>query len=150
MPIDYGIDGYSAPMPEGPVRPQGPWSRRGGPAVIGCACLWLAGCATPAAEGPTIREALVGMAKQELLLCAGRPDRETPIEGGMALVYIREGGALEDSFAVSKASLPRPPHACLALLKVRDDRIVEVRYDSEPKGVYAEDHCDEIFEGCRR
>lgn len=127
-----------------------PWTRPGRRGLIGLACVWLAACATPAAEGPPIREALVGMAKEQVLLCAGQPDRELPVEGGMALVYIREGGALEDSFAVSKASQLRPVHFCRAFLSVQDNRIVEVRYDSEPKGVYADDHCDDIFEGCRR
>lgn len=137
-------------MPTGRDRWRGSWARPGRRGLIGLACLSLAGCATFAAEGPPIREALVGMPKQQVLLCAGQPDRETPMEGGMALIYIREGGALEDSFAVSKGSLPRLPHACRALLRIKEDRVVEVRYDSEPKGVYAEDHCDEIFEGCVR
>ena len=116
-------------------------------AWIGCI-----GCATTPSETITLpsstQKALIGKTKKDLMACAtGQPEERT--RGDLTMLrYYKEASVLEESFAVSKASVARIHHGCWATLGLRNDRVEGVQYDSVPRSSKHEDHCDQIFENC--
>lgn len=94
-------------------------------------------------------DALKGKTKQELLACAGAPRRESTSEGLAALVYQEEAELVELSIPGAKSSGARDvPHRCRATVMLQDNRVTDVRYDSVPAWIWAEDHCESIFVRC--
>lgn len=114
---------------------------------------WLAlgGCTTASLVAPapsSTQKALVGKTKRDLLSCVAiKPDERT-IDDITVLKYYKAASLLEESFPGTKSSFPRVHHGCWATLRLKDDRVVEVRYQSVPKDYLDDDHCDEIFEQC--
>ena len=111
---------------------------------------------TACAGGPANRsdavkmaDVLKGKTKQALLACAGAPRRESESEGLAALVYQAEAELVELSVPGAKSSGPRDvPHSCRAIVHLRDGRVTDVRYESVPAWLGAENHCEEIFARC--
>lgn len=114
--------------------------------------LRLAACAggpPDRSDAVKMADVLKGKTKQELLACAGGPRRERESEGLTALVYQEEAELVEFSVPGSKSSGPRDvSHSCRAIVHLRDGRVTDVRYESVPAGVGAENHCDEILARC--
>ncbi|HEU4505266.1 MAG TPA: hypothetical protein VFR79_10560 [Nitrospira sp.] len=111
----------------------------------------LTGCVevTPEVSGPTpAQRALLGMTKQALLACAGPPVVERAKEGKTLFVYYREAPQFEESFGGSKSSFSMVRHGCRAVITFEEDRVRDIRYESEPSTYRDEDHCEEIFEAC--
>jgi len=96
-------------------------------------------------------DVLKGKTKQEVLTCAGAPQRESTSEGLTAMVYQHEAELVERSVPVAKSSGARDvPHSCRATITLKDDRVTDVRYESVPAWIGAEDHCEEIFARCHQ
>ncbi|NOT96489.1 MAG: hypothetical protein HOP00_09310 [Nitrospira sp.] len=115
------------------------------------ALLFTACAGSPAdrADAVKMADVLKGKTKQELLACAGAPRRENTSEGVAVLVYQEEAELVELSVPGAKSSGPRDrPHRCRATVTLQDDRVTEVQYESVPKWLGAENHCDEIFAHC--
>lgn len=94
-------------------------------------------------------EALKGKTKQELLACAGAPKRESLLQGLTAMVYQEEAELVELSVPGAKSSGARSvPHSCRATVILEGDRVTDVRFESMPAWLGAEDHCEEIFARC--
>lgn len=94
-------------------------------------------------------DVLKGKTKQEVLTCAGAPQRESTSEGLTAMVYQHEAELVERSVPGAKSSGARDvPHSCRATISLKDDRVIDVRYESVPAWIGAEDHCEEIFARC--
>jgi hypothetical protein len=97
------------------------------------------------------QEMLKGKSRQALEACAGPPVKEVAVEGNIQLLYSKDACCLERSFATAKSSqAASPPHGCRALVRLQDDRVVEVQYHNVPPDVTAQDHCEEIFASCLR
>ena len=111
---------------------------------------------TACAGGPSDRsdavkmaDVLKGKTKQELLACAGAPRRETISDGLTAMLYQEEAELVELSVPGAKSSGPRDiPHRCRATVTLKDGRVTDVRYESVPAWLGAENHCDAIFARC--
>ena len=113
--------------------------------------VWLIGCAASQPIEPSpIGKALLGKNKQELVVCAGSPLKESKTAEGTVLSYYKEASMFEESFASSKTSSSGAHHGCWAHLLMEDDRVVGVEYKSVPSSVDATDHCEEIFRACVR
>ena len=113
--------------------------------------LALAGCAevTPESSDPTpAQRAMLGMTKQALLACAGPPVIERTKGDEVLFVYYREASQFEESFGGSKSSFPMVHHGCRATIRLEQDRVTDVRYESEPSSYQDEDHCEEMFQSC--
>ena len=114
--------------------------------------LLFAACAgSPAdrADAVKMADVLKGKTKQELLACAGAPRRESTSEGLAVMVYQEEAELVERSVPSAKSSgLRDRPHRCRATVTLQDDRVTDVQYESVPKWLGAENHCDEIFAHC--
>ena len=96
-----------------------------------------------------IADVLKGKTKQDVLACAGAPRRESTSQGLTAMVYQEEAELVELSVPGAKSSGARSvPHSCRATIIFKDGRVTDVRYESVPAWVGAEDHCDEIFARC--
>lgn len=111
--------------------------------VIGCA-----GGMPGGSEEYPARKALIGKVKRELIGCAGAPVIDRAGDEQATLVYYREASQLEESFPGSKSSFAKVHHGCRATVLLQQDRVVEVRYESDPSSYQDEDHCEEIFERC--
>lgn len=61
------------------------------------------------------------------------------------LTYHRNAPVFEESFANSKTSVPRPRHACEAVVVIKGDSVTEVRYHPTPHSVGGCGQCEEIF-----
>jgi hypothetical protein len=111
---------------------------------------------TACAGGPSDRsdavkmaDVLKGKTKQDLLACAGAPRSERTAQSLTTMVYQEEAELVELSVPGAKSSGPRDrPHRCRATVTLQDDRVTDVRYESVPKWLGAENHCDEIFAHC--
>ncbi|MBU6435011.1 MAG: hypothetical protein KJS98_17025 [Nitrospirae bacterium] len=111
---------------------------------------------TACAGGPADRSdavkmtnALKGRTKQDLLTCAGAPRSESTSQGLTVLVYQEEAELVERSIPGAKSSGARDvPHSCRATITLKNDRVAEVRYESVPEWLGAENHCDQIFARC--
>lgn len=113
---------------------------------------------TACAGGPADRldavkmtDVLQGKTKQDILACAGLPRRESTAEGLTTMVYEEEAELVELSIPGAKSSGPRDvPHRCRATVILKDDRVTDVRYESVPEWLGAENHCEDIFSRCVR
>ena len=111
----------------------------------------LLGCAASQPIEPSpIGKALLGKSKQELVVCAGSPLKESKTAEGTVLSYYKEAPMFEESFASSKTSSSGVHHGCWAHLLMENGRVVGVEYKSVPPSVNATDHCEEIFHACVR
>ncbi len=114
--------------------------------------LLLAACAGgPAdrADAVKMADVLKGKTKQDLLVCAGAPRRESTSQGLTAMVYQEEAELVERSIPGAKSSGARSiPHSCRATVILKDGRVTDVRFESVPAWIGAEDHCEEIFVRC--
>ncbi len=101
------------------------------------------------ADHVKMADVLRGKTKQELLACAGAPRRDSTSEGLAVMVYQEEAELVELSVPGAKSSGPRDvPHRCRATVMLKDNRVTDVRYESVPKWLGAENHCDAIFARC--
>jgi hypothetical protein len=119
--------------------------------VMGFAMAGVVACAGGNHQGDTNhlgQRALIGKTKQELFACAGPPVSEKVKAGRTVVVYYRQASQLEESFPGSKGSFAMVHHGCRATIVLREDRVEDVRYNSEPSSYHDEDHCEEIFAGC--
>ena len=111
---------------------------------------------TACAGGPSDRsdavkmaDVLKGKTKQDLLTCAGGPHRESTSVGLAVMVYQEEAELVELSVPGAKSSGPRDvPHRCRATVTLKNGRVTDVRYESVPAWLGAENHCDAIFARC--
>ena len=114
--------------------------------------LLLSACAGgPADRSSAVKMAdvLNGKTKQDILACAGAPQRESTSEGLTAMVYQHDAELVERSVPSAKSSGARDvPHSCRATVMLKDDRVTDLRYESLPAWLGAEDHCEEIFARC--
>ncbi len=118
-------------------------------AVVGLLFAACAGSPADRADAVKMADVLKGKTKQELLACAGAPRRESTSEGVAVLVYQEEAELVEISVPGAKSSgLRDRPHRCRATVTLQDDRVTDVQYESVPKWLGAENHCDEIFAHC--
>jgi hypothetical protein len=116
--------------------------------AIGIA-VWLIGCAaSQTIESNPIGKALLGKSKQELVVCAGSPLKESKTAEGTVLSYYKEAPMFEESSPFLKGSRAGAHHGCWAHLLMGEDRVVGVEYRSVPRSVDATDHCEEIFHTC--
>ena len=94
-------------------------------------------------------EVLKGKTKQELLACAGAPRRVSMSEGLTSLLYEEAAELVELSVPGAKSSGSRDvPHRCRATVTLNENRVTDVRYESVPAWIWAEDHCEGIFLRC--
>ncbi|WP_080884989.1 hypothetical protein [Nitrospira japonica] len=121
-------------------------------ALYACVVLGLGvGCTAVAPNGPEeypAQKALIGKTRQELLACAGKPVSERAGGERPAVIYYREASQLEESFPGSKSSFAKVHHGCRATIVLDQDRVADVRYESDPSSYQDEDHCEEIFDRC--
>lgn len=101
----------------------------------------------PISDHPNQR-AMEGKTREQVLACAGPPERERSHEELTLLRYYREAPMLQESVVGSKGSQAGIHHGCWATVVLRDGKVLEVRYHSVPAGVDATDHCEEIFDSC--
>lgn len=65
------------------------------------------------------------------------------------MVYQEEADLVELSIPGAKSSGARSvPHSCRATVILKDGRVIDVRYESVPEWLEAENHCEEIFARC--
>lgn len=94
-------------------------------------------------------DVLKGKTKQELLACVGAPQRESLSQELITMVYQEEAELVERSIPGAKASGARSiPHSCRATVTLKDGRVTDVRFESVPDWIGAEDHCEAIFLLC--
>ena len=123
-----------------------------GPLLGGAAAsllLLLAACATVQPDGSfPAQKALLGKTEQQVVACAGKPKARFASGEETQLTYRRNAPVFEESFAISKTSVPCPRHACEAVVVLKGDRVSEVRYNPVPHSLGGCEHCEEIFEQC--
>jgi hypothetical protein len=116
--------------------------------------LLLAACAGGSSDrlsAVKMADVLKGKTKQDLLTCAGAPRRESTSQGLTAMVYQHDAELVERSAPGAKSSGTRDvPHSCRATVMLKDDQVTDLRYESVPAWLGAENHCDEIFARCSR
>lgn len=101
------------------------------------------------AEAVKMVDVLKGKTKQDLLACAGAPRRESTSQGLTAMVYQEEAELVELSIPGAKSSGARSvPHSCRATVILKEGRVTDVRYESVPEWLGAENHCEQIFARC--
>ncbi len=119
------------------------------PLLVGLLALACCAEVTPESSDPTpAQRAMLGMTKQALLACAGPPVIERTKGDEVLFVYYREASQFEESFGGSKSSFPMVHHGCRATIRLEQDRVTDVRYESEPSSYQDEDHCEEMFQSC--
>lgn len=124
-------------------------TRVGLPVLMGLVLTACAGGPVDRADAVKMADVLKGKTKQELLTCAGAPRRESTSEGLETMVYQEEAELVELSVPGAKSSGPRDvPHRCRATVTFKDGRVTDVRYESVPAWLGAENHCDAIFARC--
>ena len=109
----------------------------------------VSACATahPDSSFPA-QKALLGKTESEVLACAGEPKEKSTSGDETKLTYHRAAPVFEESFAISKTSVPCPRHACEAIVILKGDRVSEVRYNPVPYSLGGCEHCEEIFRKC--
>lgn len=106
-------------------------------------------CATVPQDGSfPAQKALIGKTTSEVLACAGEPSRKYVSEDETILAYQRGAPVFEESYTISKTSVPCPRHACEAVVVLKGDRVTEVRYHPTPHAIGGCEHCEEIFQKC--
>jgi len=124
-------------------------TRLGMLALTGLLLTACAGGPADRAEAVKMVDVLKGKTKQDLLACAGAPQRESASQGLTAMVYQEEAELVELSVPGAKSSgARRIPHSCRATVILKDGRVTDVRFESVPEWIGAEDHCEEIFLRC--
>jgi hypothetical protein len=121
------------------------------PTLLWVGLLALTGCAevSPNASEPyPAQRALVGATGDALLACAGSPVIQRTTGEEVLFIYYREASQFEESFGGSKSSFPMVHHGCRATIRLEQDRVTDVRYESEPSSYQDEDHCEEMFQSC--
>jgi len=109
----------------------------------------LAACVTPGIDGGfPAQKALIGKTESEVIACAGKPKTKSASGEETQLTYHRSAPVFEESFAVSKTSVPCPRHACEAVVVLKGDRVSEVHYHPIPRSLGGCEHCEEIFQPC--
>ena len=118
-------------------------------ALTGLLFTACAGGPADRADAVKIADVLKGKTKQDILTCAGAPRRESTSQGLTAMVYQEEAELVELSVPGAKSSGARSvPHSCRATVILKDGRVTDVRYESVPEWLGAENHCEEIFARC--
>ncbi len=122
---------------------------------LGLVALWglsLSACVSGPADRTAevkMMDVLKGKTKQELLACAGAPQRESLSQELTTMVYQEEAELVERSIPGAKSSGARSiPHSCRATIILKDGLVTDVRFESLPEWLGAEDHCEEIFLRC--
>lgn len=117
--------------------------------LVGLLFAACAGGPSDRSDAVKMADVLRGKTKQKLLACAGAPRSERTSQSLTTMVYQEEAELVELSVPGAKSSGPRDvPHRCRATVILKDDRVTDVRYESVPKWLGAENHCDEIFARC--
>ncbi|MDP1768929.1 MAG: hypothetical protein Q8L74_09030 [Nitrospirota bacterium] len=117
--------------------------------LVGLLFAACAGGPSDRSDAVKMADVLKGKPKQELLACAGTPRSEHTVQSLTTMVYQEEAELVELSVPGAKSSGPRDvPHRCRATVILKDDRVADVRYESVPAWLGAENHCDEIFARC--
>ena len=125
------------------------FTRMGLVALLGLSFITCAGGPADRAVPVKMVDVLKGKTKQDLLACAGAPQRESTSQGLTAMVYQEEAELVELSIPGAKSSGARSiPHSCRATVIIKDGRVTDVRFESVPEWIGAEDHCEEIFLRC--
>jgi len=123
-----------------------------GPLLGGAAAsllMLMSACATSPPDGSfPAQKALIGKTESEVVACAGAPKKKSVTGEETLLTYRRSAPVFEESFAISKTSVPCPRHACEAVVVLRDNRVLEVRYHPTPHSLGGCEHCEEIFQQC--
>jgi hypothetical protein len=118
-------------------------------ALTGLLLIACAGGPADRSSAVKMADVLKGKTKQGLLACAGAPQRESTSEGLTEMVYQHDAELVERSVPSAKSSGARDvPHSCRATVMLKDDRVTDLRYESVPAWLGAEDHCEEIFVRC--
>lgn len=124
-------------------------TRLGMLALGGLLFVACAGGPADRAEAVKMVDVLKGKTKQDLLACAGAPRRESTSQGLTAMVYQEEAELVELSIPGAKSSGARSvPHSCRATVILKEGRVTDVRYESVPEWLGAENHCEQIFARC--
>lgn len=109
----------------------------------------VSACAMVPQEGSfPAQKALLGKTESEVLACAGEPKQKSASGDETKLTYHRKAPVFEESFAISKTSVPCPRHACEAVVVLQGGRVEEVQYRPTPHSLGGCEHCEEIFEKC--
>lgn len=119
-------------------------------AVAVTGCLLVVGACTTS-ETTTVapsRAALLGKSEQELVACAGQPQRRIQEDAAVVMVSVNEADALERSFAGSKGSLTGLHHGCKARVTLREGKVADAQFNPFPTGSGASDHGERIFADC--
>ncbi|MDO8356484.1 MAG: hypothetical protein Q7U76_08860 [Nitrospirota bacterium] len=117
--------------------------------LVGLLFAACAGGPSDRSDAVKMADVLKGKTKQELLVCAGAPRSERTAQSLTTMVYQEEAELVELSVPGAKSSGPRDvPHRCRATVTLKDGRVTDVRYESVPAWLGAENHCDEIFARC--
>jgi hypothetical protein len=117
--------------------------------VVPLLMLLVSACATAPPDGSfPAQKALLGKSEQEVLACAGEPKKRSSSGEDTLLTYHRKAPVFEESFAISKTSVPCPRHACEAVVVLKDGRVAEVQYHPIPRSIGGCEHCEEIFRKC--
>lgn len=123
----------------------GGWALITGAAVL----LLVSACATVSPDGSfPAQKALIGKTESEVLACAGEPKARSVSGGETTLVYRRTAPVFEESFSIAKSSVPCPRHACEAVVRLKDGRVVEAQYRPTPHSLGGCEHCEEMFRQC--
>lgn len=111
--------------------------------------LALAGCAAQRAEvAQRARTELVGMPREELLRCAGKPASEEQTRSGEILIYA--GSTPDYSCPLKKWAGSEPPRRhCRARFTLERGRVAKVDYeDNSGKAIVTGDQCTFLVEHC--
>jgi hypothetical protein len=109
----------------------------------------LLACQTlPAPETFPMQKALIGMAEEDILTCAGPPLRRVTQGEDTILLYVQHAGALDRTFAGSKGSVSDIQHGCEANITVQAGKVTNVQYHPFPDGSGAYHHCEAIVSNC--
>lgn len=108
------------------------------------------GCVeAPSSRHVSAKQALLGKSEAEILACTGAPRTVSSRDGLRVLSYYKEGGLLEGSFPGTKGSRPEGArHACMAIVTLEKDRVIQVEYLTTPESTATHEHCEEIFARC--
>jgi hypothetical protein len=100
-------------------------------------------------DAAKIADVLNGKTKQDILISASVPRRESTSQGLTAMVYQEEADLVELSIPGAKSSGAwSVPHSCRATVIIKDGRVTEVRLASVPEWLGAENHCKKMFARC--
>lgn len=93
-------------------------------------------------------QALIGLTKERMHICAGEPLREVSQPASTLLVFYREAAMFEESFGGGKGSKPGYHHGCWATILVEEGRVTGVEFRPVPDPEADTHECQEIFVAC--